>query len=57
MLPSASLSDYTPLAHPLRQKRLPKRVVDFVRSGMCEVFALQKNARLAMNFRQTLGLI
>ena len=47
MLPRAGLGDDPLLAHPPRQQPLPQRIVDLVRSGMQQVFALQINLRAA----------
>src|SRR5579862_3675273 len=41
MLASAGFGDDSLLAHALDQKTLPQAVVDFVRSGVEQVFALQ----------------
>ncbi len=45
MLARARLGDDAPLAHPLRQQSLAQRVVDLVRAGMRQVFALEVDAR------------
>ena len=42
MLSGAGLSDDAPLPHPLRDQRLAERVVDLVRAGVVEVFALEE---------------
>ena len=44
VLAGAGLGDDAPLAHPLREQRLPERVVDLVRAGVREVFALEEHA-------------
>ena len=41
VLTGAGLGDDATLAHPLRQQRLPDRIVDLVRAGVGEVLALQ----------------
>ncbi len=41
VLTRARLGDDAPLAHALRQQALPQRVVDLVRAGMRQVFALE----------------
>src|SRR5438309_1444749 len=41
MLPGARLGDDAPLAEPLCQHRLSERVVQLVRTGVEEVFALE----------------
>ena len=43
------------LAHALRQQALPQAVIDFVRAGVQQVFALEVNLRAAELFRQPLG--
>ncbi len=45
VLAGAGLGDDPPLAHPHRQQRLAERVVDLVRAGVGQVFALQEDAR------------
>jgi hypothetical protein len=47
VLARARLRHDAPLAHALRQERLPQRVVDLVRAGVRQVFALQVDARPA----------
>ena len=47
MLPRAGLGDHAMLAHALDQQRLPQAVVDLVRAGVQQVFALQINLRAA----------
>ena len=44
VLPGAGLGDDAPLAHALGEQRLPQRVVDLVRAGVRQVFALEENA-------------
>ena len=47
VLPRAGLGDDARLAHPLGEQPLAERVVDLVRAGMREVFALQPDLRAA----------
>jgi hypothetical protein len=47
VLPRAGLGDHPPLAHAPGEQRLPDRVVDLVRAGVVEVFALEVNLRAA----------
>ena len=47
MLPGAGFRDDAMLAHALDQQRLPKTVVDLVRAGVQQVFALEINLRPA----------
>ena len=51
VLPGASFGDHAMLAHALDQQRLSQAVVDFVRSSVQQVFALQINFRAAQLFR------
>ena len=44
-----------PLAHALGKQHLAQRVVDFVRSGVVEIFALEPNLRSTASFRQAFG--
>ena len=44
MLSGTGFGNDALLAHALRKQRLPKHTVDFVRSGVVEVFALQQQA-------------
>ena len=44
VLAGAGLRDYAVLAHAPREQRLPEHVVDLVRTGVREVFALQQHA-------------
>ena len=55
VLPRARLGDDALLAHAPREQNLPERVVDLVRAGVREVFALEIDARAARVFRQTRG--
>jgi hypothetical protein len=41
VLPGARLGDDPPLAEPLREHRLPDRVVDLVRAGVVQILALE----------------
>ena len=45
VLAGARFSNDARLPHALCEQRLPKRVVDFVRACVCQVFALQPNLR------------
>ena len=47
MLAGASFRDDAPLAHAHRQQRLSQAVVDLVRAGMQQVFALEIDLRSA----------
>ncbi len=47
VLPGAGLGDDAPLAHALGEQRLAERVVDLVRAGVRQVFALQEDAGAA----------
>ena len=55
MLPRAGLRDDALLAHAPRQQPLAQRVVDLVRAGVQQVFALEINLRAAQLLRQPLG--
>ena len=57
VLARAGFSDDALLAHPPRQQRLAEAVVDFVRAGMQQVFALEINARAAEHFCEPAGEI
>ena len=46
MLTGAGLGDDARLAHPLGEQRLAERVVDLVRAGMRQVFALEQDAHV-----------
>ena len=46
VLSRARLGDDPPLAHPQREQRLPDRVVDLVRAGVVQVFALEQDRAL-----------
>src|SRR2546423_4738105 len=52
MLTRAGLGDDAPLAHPRREQSLAQRVIDFVRAGVEEIFALQEKARAARVLRE-----
>ena len=54
MLARAGFRDDPLLAHPPRQQRLAERIVDLVRAGVQQVFALQINLRAAAMPRQPL---
>ena len=54
MLPRAGLCDHALLAHALDQQSLPQAVIDLVRAGVQQVFALQINLRAAKFLRQPL---
>ncbi len=57
MLPRAGLGNHALLAHALGQQALAQRVVDLVRAGMQQVFALEINLRPAQLLRQPLAKI
>jgi hypothetical protein len=57
VLAGAGLGDDARLAHALGDQRLADGVVDLVRAGVIEVFALEQDARAADVLRQTLGVI
>ena len=52
MLAGASFGDDAPLAHAHRQQRLSQAVVDLVRAGVQQVFALEINLRSAQLARE-----
>ena len=52
MLAGAGLGDDAPLAHAAGEQRLAERVVDLVRAGVREVFALQEDAGAAERLAQ-----
>ena len=54
MLPGPGFSDDARLLHPLGQKSLPDRVIDFMGPGMTEVFALQIDFRSTQPLREPL---
>jgi hypothetical protein len=56
VLTGARFSDDARLAHTPGEQRLPQRVVDFMRAGMQQIFALEVNFRAAEVLRQTLGV-
>ena len=47
VLAGARLCNHAPLAHALGQECLTKSIVYFVRAGVCEIFALEIDARAA----------
>ena len=55
VLTGTGLGDDPPLAHPPREQRLAEHVVDLVRAGVREVFALQQHAH-AEAFREPVTL-
>ena len=55
MLSGAGLRDDTMLAHALNQQRLSQTVVDLVRAGVQQIFALEINLRPAQFFGESLG--
>ena len=57
MLAGAGLGDDAGLAHAPRQQNLAQAIVDLVRAGVIEVFALQINLRAAEMLGQALGEI
>ena len=54
VLPGAGFRDHAMLAHALDQQRLSQAVVDLVRAGVEQVFALEINLRPAQFLRQSL---
>ena len=56
MLPRACFGDDALFAHPLGEQCLAEGVVDFVRSGVIEVFALEINLRPTQLFGQSAGV-
>ena len=52
VLARAGFGDDAALAHPDGEQRLPERVVDLVRAGMREIFALQEDPRAAGRRRE-----
>src|SRR3954454_11410273 len=54
VLPGARLCDYAFLAHTDREQRLTDRVVDFVRAGVVQVFALEPDLSPTALFTQPL---
>ncbi len=57
MLPGAGFRQHLGLAHVLGQQRLAQTVIDLVRAGMVEVFALEPDARAAAMRGQAFGQI
>ena len=57
MLPGAGLGDDPPLAHARGEQRLADRVVDLVRAGVRQVFALQEDPRAAGRRGEPLRLV
>ena len=57
MLTGAGLGNHARLAHATRQQRLTDGVVDLVRAGMVQVFALEVDLRAAELVRPALGVI
>jgi hypothetical protein len=59
VLAGAGLGDDAALSHALGQERLPERVVDLVRPGVGQVFALEKDARgwFRQRFAQPTGFV
>ena len=55
MLSRARFRDHALLAHAHGQQALAQAIVDFVRAGVQQVFALDVNARAAELFRQARG--
>ena len=55
VLPGAGLRDDAALAHAHGEQALAEAVVDFVRAGVQQVFALEVNARAAQVFAQARG--
>mmetsp|Transcript_17886 Transcript_17886/g.46262 ORF Transcript_17886/g.46262 Transcript_17886/m.46262 type:complete len:219 (+) Transcript_17886:666-1322(+) len=57
VLPRASLGDDALLVQPLRQQRLPNRVVDLVRARVCELLALEPDLRATAVRREALCVV
>ncbi len=57
VLARAGFGDDAALAHAPRQQRLPQAVVDLVRAGVQQVFALEPDARAAQFLAEPLGEI
>ncbi len=57
VLACAGLGDHAPLAHAPGDQRLADGVVDLVRAGVVEVFALEPDLRAASLLGQALGVI
>ncbi len=57
MLAGAGFGDDPLLAHPPSEQSLPQAVVDLVRAGVQQVFALDVNLRAAVYFAEALGVI
>ena len=51
MLAGAGLGDNAAFAHSLREQDLSKRVVDFVRAGVKQIFALEVDLRAGETIR------
>ena len=56
VLPGAGLGDDPALAHADREQRLAERVVDLVRAGVGQVFALEEDPRAAGRLRSAAWL-
>jgi hypothetical protein len=56
VLPRSGLGDHPALPHPFGEQRLAERVVDLVRAGMRQIFALEQQPRAAERRRQPLRL-
>ena len=56
VLPGAGFGDDALFAHALRQQRLAQGIVDLMRPGMRQVFALEVNLRAAQLRAQTRGV-
>ncbi len=57
VLPRAGFGNDALLAHAAGEKSLPQAVVDLVRAGVQQVFALEINFRAAEHFAQALGVV
>mgnify|MGYP003296179642 CR=1 FL=1 len=57
MLSGSGFSDDARLLHPLGQKPLSDRVIDFMGPGMTEVFALQIDLRSTQSLRESLSKV
>ena len=57
MLTSTGLGDDSLLAHPQRQQSLTDRIVNFMGTGVIEIFSLEPDLRTATMFGESLGEI
>ena len=57
MLPRASFGDDALLAHPAGEQRLSQAIIDLVRAGVEQIFALEINLRAAQHFAEAFGVV